>query len=187
MMREYAFQKTSRPGRRHGPSSPRGDMPQGEGSPWPALVGFIGLCLLVGVSAARMNGPAMAGWYTTLARPWGVPPNWVFPVAWTTLYVMIGTSAWLVWWRGPQGRRQRAALMLWGWQLLLNAAWSPAFFGMHSPALGLLVILPLLVLIGLTTVSFARLHRGAALLLVPYACWTCYATYLNAGFWWLNS
>lgn len=185
-MREYAFQKTSRPGRRRGPSNPRGDMPQGDGSPWPALIGFIGLCLLVGISAAKVNAPAMDGWYAGLARPPGVPPNWVFPVVWTTLHVMIGTSAWLIWWRGPQGRRQSAALQLWGWQLLLNAAWSPAFFGMNSTGLGMLVIVPMLLLIGLTIAAFARLHRGAALLLVPYFVWTGYATYLNAGFWWLN-
>lgn len=185
-MREYAFQKSARPGRRREPSNPRGDLPEGNGSPWPALVGFIGLCLLVGLSAAAVNAPAMTGWYTSLQRPPGTPPNWLFAPVWAAIYVMVGTSAWLVWWRAPQGRRQTAALQLWGWQLLLNALWSPAFFGMHSAALGLLVIAPLLVLVGLNVVSFARLHRGAAVLLVPYFCWTAYATYLNAGFWWLN-
>lgn len=185
-MREYAFQKSARPGRRRQPSNPRGELPEGDGSPWPALVGFIGLCLLVGATAAAINTQAMTGWYTSLVRPPGAPPNWVFPPVWTILYVMIGTSAWLVWWRASQGRRQRAALTLWGWQLLLNAAWSPAFFGMHSTALGLLVIVPLLTVIGLTITVFFRLHRGAAALMVPYICWTAYATYLNAGFWWLN-
>ena len=185
-MPEFAFQKASRPGGRRGRSNPGGGLPEGEGSPWPALAGFIGLCLLVGVTAATFNAPAMRAWYPTLLRPPGTPPDWLFAPVWTVLHICIGTSAWLVWWRGSQGRRQRAALGLWGWQLLLNAAWSPAFFGMHSPALGLLVIVPLLVLIGLTIMAFWRLHRMAACLLVPYLCWTAYATYLDAGFWWLN-
>ena len=185
-MREYAFLKTSRPGRRRGPSNSRGDLPEGDGSPWPALVGFVGLCLLVGASAAALNAPAMQGWYPALSRPPATPPDWLFAPVWTVLLVMVGTSAWLVWWRAPQGRRQTAALTLWGWQLLLNAAWSPAFFGMQNPALGLLVIVPLLVLIVMTVLAFARLQRLAAVLLVPYLCWTGYATYLNAGFWWLN-
>jgi tryptophan-rich sensory protein len=185
-MAEYAFQKSPRPGRTPGPSSPRGQTPQGHSSPWLALVGFIGLCLLVGVTAAAFNAPAMASWYGTLARPRGTPPDWLFGPVWTVLHITIGTSAWLVWWRAPQGRRQSAALQLWGWQLLLNAAWSPAFFGLHSPPAGLLVIVPMVVLISLTIVAFARLHRGAALLLGPYLVWTCYATYLNIGFWWLN-
>ena len=185
-MAHYAFQKSPRPGRNPGPSNPRGQTPDGQNSPWLALVGFVGLCLLVGMTASAVNAPAMTGWYGTLVRPPGNPPNWVFPPVWTVLHVMIGTSAWLVWWKAPQGRRQTAALQLWGWQLLLNATWSPAFFGLHSPAAGLLVIVPLLVLIGLTIASFARLQRLAALMLLPYLAWTCYATYLNIGFWWLN-
>ncbi len=185
-MPQYAFQKSPRPGRTPGPSNPRGQAPDGESTPWLALIGFVGLCLLVGASAAAVNASAIGGWYASLVRPPGNPPSWVFPPVWTVLYIMTGTSAWLIWWRAPQGRRQNAALQLWGWQLLLNAAWSPAFFGLHSPATGLLVIVPLVVLIGITIGAFARLHRLAAVLLVPYLAWTCYATYLNAGFWWLN-
>ena len=147
-----------------------------------ALVGFVGLCLLVGAAGGSLTSSSIRGWYLTLDRPPGVPPNWVFPVVWTTLYVMIGTAAWLVW-RQPLHRQ---ALRLWGWQLLLNAAWTPAFFGLRSTVLGLVVIVPLLVLIGLTIRAFRRLSPLAALLMVPYALWTLYATYLNAGFWWLN-
>ncbi len=185
-MREYAFQKSSRPGRRTGPPAPRGDWPEGKGSPWPALIGFVGLSLLVGATAAAVNAHEINGWYLTLHRPPGVPPNWAFPLVWTTLDLMIGASAWLIWWRAPQGRRQNAALQLWGWQLLVSALWTPAFFGMNSPSLGLLVIVPMLVMIGLTIASFVRLNRMAAAFLVPYLCWTAYATYLNIGFWWLN-
>jgi len=147
-----------------------------------ALVGFVGLCLLVGAAGGSLTSSSIRGWYLTLDRPPGVPPNWVFPVVWTTLYVMIGTAAWLVW-RQPLHRQ---ALRLWGWQLLLNAAWTPAFFGLRSTVLGLVVIVPLLALIGLTIRAFRRLSPLAALLMVPYALWTLYATYLNAGFWWLN-
>jgi tryptophan-rich sensory protein len=81
---------------------------------------------------------------------------------------------------------QGQAMRLWGWQLLANALWTPAFFGLHSPALGLAVILVLLSLIGRTIAAFAWHDRVAAGLLVPYALWSCYATYLNAGFLWLN-
>lgn len=185
-MPQFAFQKSPRSGRRSGPSSPRGRQPEGDGSPWPALVGFIGLCLLVGATAAAFNGMSVQSWYVTLIRPPGTPPNWVFAPVWTVLHGMIGTSAWLIWARAPEGRRKRGALQLWGWQLLLNALWSPAFFGLRSPAAGLLVIVPMLVLIAMTIVGFARLNRAAALLLVPYWGWTGYATYLNFGFWWLN-
>lgn len=148
------------------------------------LVGFVGLCLLAGAVGGSITAAEIPGWYATLVAPPGRPPNWVFAPVWTTLYVMMGISAWLVW-REP-GSRQVPALRLWGWQLLCNALWAPAFFGLHSPVLALGVIAVLLVLIGLTIRAFARMHRLAAGLLVPYAAWSCYAAYLNVGFVWLN-
>jgi translocator protein len=95
---------------------------------------------------------------------------------------MIGFAGWLVW------RRSTAAwpLRLWGWQLAANALWTPAFFAMRSPPLALAVSLVLTSLIALTMRNFARLRPAAAWLMAPYLAWTCYATYLTAGFWWLN-
>ena len=148
-----------------------------------ALIGFVGLPLLVGLSSGSITAVAVREWYPSLVAPPGRPPNWLFAPVWTALYVAIGVAAWRVW-RQPLPNRR--ALRRWGWQLLFNAAWTPAFFGLHSPALGLAVILPLLVLIALTIRSFVHLDRIAGWLLLPYLAWTTYATYLNLGFWWLN-
>lgn len=153
-----------------------------------ALIGFLGLCLLVGVADAAITETSVHSWYPALVAPPGKPPNWVFPVVWTTLYVMMAVAAWLVWRHaGVARRRHYQALRLWGWQLLVNALWTPAFFGLHNPGLALGVILALLVLLGLTIRVFLRVDRLAAALLAPYFLWVCYATWLNAGFWWLNS
>lgn len=117
-----------------------------------------------------------------------MPPDWVFGPVWTVLYVLMGVSAWLVWRRQDLApHRTFVALRLWGWQLLLNALWTPAFFGLRNPVLGLVVVVALLVLVLLTIVAFHRVRRmTAAALLVPYAAWIAYATYLNAGIVWLN-
>jgi tryptophan-rich sensory protein len=147
-------------------------------------VGFVGLCLLAGGVGAGMTATGMRSWYVALARPPGTPPNWVFGPVWTTLYVMMGVAAWRVWRAGAEAVPR--GLRLWGWQLLANALWAPAFFGLHSPALALAVIAVLLGLIGATIRAFAAQDRLAAALLLPYALWACYATYLNAGFLWLN-
>lgn len=170
----------------------RGTTPSAS-SPWAsllALIGFVGLCQLVGAAAAAVTVPSVRTWYLTLTAPPGTPPNWVFAPVWTTLYLLIGVSAWLVWRQAHRRIGIQAghwgALRLWGWQLLAAAAWTPAFFGAHSPRLGLAVIGVMLVLIGCTIRAFARLNRLAAWLLAPYLAWTCYATYLNIGFWWLN-
>lgn len=145
-------------------------------------MGFVGLCLLVGAAGGRITADGVQGWYLTLVRPPGVLPGGAFAAVWTALYVMIGTAGWLAW-RRPG---HRAALRLWGWQLLANALWTPAFFGLRLPALGLAVLAVLLPLIVATVRGFRPLDRRAAALMLPYLLWSLYATYLNAGFWWLN-
>jgi benzodiazapine receptor len=151
-------------------------------SPVLALVGFVGLCLLVAAVDASITLRAVPHWYLSLRVPPGTPPNQVFGPVWGVLYVMIGVAGWLVW------RRLGAApsLRLWGWQLAANALWAPAFFGLHSPALAMGVIIVLLVLIALTIRAFRRIQRTAAILMMPYGAWCLYAAYLNAGFLLLN-
>jgi tryptophan-rich sensory protein len=154
-----------------------------------ALVGFVGLGLLVGAADGTLTAAGARAWYLSLTPPPGTPPTALFGPVWTLLYLLMGTAAWLVWRQVPPPGAvfgKRAALRLWGWQLLLNAAWTPAFFGLHSPGFSLLVMLALAGLIGLTIRAFGRIHRPAAALLLPYALWMCYAGYLNAGFFWLN-
>jgi len=152
-------------------------------SPILALVGFVGLCLLVGAADATLVPAAMRTWYPSLTRPPGTPPAWLFAPVWGVLYVTLGVAGWLVWRRAGGGK----ALRLWGWQLAANALWTPAFFGLRNPLLALAVIFVLLALIGLTTLRFARLQRVATGLMLPYLAWVGYAAYLNLGFWWLNT
>jgi translocator protein len=131
---------------------------------------------------------SVGGWYQSLRRPPFTPPDWLFGPVWTVLYVTIGVSAWLVWRRVDVAMaRKRAALLAWGWQVALNAAWPSAFFGARSPGLGVVAILALLVSIVVVIRRFRPLHRGAALLLLPYLGWVCYATYLTVFFWRLNA
>lgn len=148
-----------------------------------ALVGFVGLCLLVGAADGAIAAGPARGWYLSLIQPPGTPPNWLFGPVWTGLYVLIGVAAWLVWRRSTATR----PLRLWGWQLAANALWTPAFFAMHSPPLALAVCLVMLVLIAVTIRSFGWVRPSAAWLMTPYLAWTGYATYLTAGFWWLNA
>jgi tryptophan-rich sensory protein len=138
--------------------------------------------VLVGAVAGTITARTVGTWYLALTAPPGTPPNWVFGPVWMALYVSIGIAAWLIWCRAGTGR----ALRLWGWQLLANAAWTPAFFGARSPALALAVILCLVVLVVFTIRAFRRIRPLAALLMLPYLAWTCYATYLTAGFLILN-
>ncbi|HXG80070.1 MAG TPA: TspO/MBR family protein [Methyloceanibacter sp.] len=125
-------------------------------------------------------------WYATLAKPGFTPANEVFPVVWTILYAMMAMSAWLLW-RAPGKEEDRRPAFTWFfWQLAIGVIWSYAFFFLHSPGLGLVVILALLVAITITIVLFDRLSRPAALLLLPLLLWVAFAAGLNFAIWFLN-
>jgi len=151
-------------------------------SPALALVGFVGLGLLVGAASAGITAHSVRTWYLSLARPPLTPPGWAFAPVWTAMFVLTGVAGWLVW------RRQGAsrAVRLWGWQLLAAASWSPAFFGLHWPGLGLAASTAVLLLALFTVHAFAAVSRSAAWLMAPYLVWITFAVYLNAGFCWLN-
>jgi tryptophan-rich sensory protein len=149
---------------------------------WPVLLGWILLCFATAVPAAWWPP---GDWYLALNKPSWHPPTWVFGPVWSTLYVMMAVSAWLVWQQGGFAR-QRRALTLFLVQLVLNAAWSPLFFGLKQPGVAFAEILLLWLAIAATIVSFHRVHRIAAWLLVPYIAWVSFAAFLNGVLWQLN-
>jgi translocator protein len=147
-----------------------------------ALVGFVGLCLLVGAVGGSIATQSAHRWYLILTKPPGTPPDGLFAPIWLVLYVMMGTAAWQIWKRHGASR----PLRIWGWQLAANALWAPSFFGLHSPPLAMLVMAGMLILIALTIRAFLPIHRLAGWLMVPYLGWCLFAAYLNAAFWLLN-
>ncbi len=122
-------------------------------------------------------------WYEALQKPPLNPPSWVFAPVWSALYLTVAVAGWLVWRLRPVSV---TPLALWGTQLLLNAAWSWLFFGLHRPGLALVEIVLLLTLLCVTTASFFRARTLAGALFLPYVAWVSFATYLNAGLWYLN-
>ncbi|MEQ9824888.1 MAG: TspO/MBR family protein [Puniceicoccaceae bacterium] len=140
------------------------------------------LASLIGASVT-LSGDG--SWYATLEKPIFNPPSWVFGPVWTVLYVFMGVASYLVWRNSTSPWYSRT--MTWYWmQLTLNAMWSPAFFGLQSPLLGLIVIVPLCVLVGICVYAFWLRSTIASLLMLPYGLWLCYATVLNASIFWLN-
>ncbi len=144
------------------------------------------ICESVGILGALTTSTGQSPWYQQLQKPSFTPPGWVFAPVWTTLYAMMGLAAFLVWRSGIRHRPVRVALALFGTQLLLNAIWTPIFFGQQSLVGGLVVIVLLLIAIVATIAAFWTVSRPAAALLVPYLAWTGYATVLNAALVYLN-
>ena len=147
-----------------------------------ALVALLVFVALVVVAAAVGSRFRPGEWYERLRKPSWRPPNWLFAPVWSALYLMMAFAAWLVW-----GKAAGAVpLALWLGQLVLNAAWSPAFFGLRRPDLGLIVIAALWLAIASTVAAFAAVSATAAWLMVPYLVWVSFATALNFAIWRLN-
>jgi tryptophan-rich sensory protein len=143
-------------------------------------------CELVGILGAPFTVSAIPSWYTSLNKPFFTPPGWLFAPVWTLLYFLMGVSFYLIWQLGWQKKSVRTAGTLFLIQLGLNFLWSPVFFGLRSPALGLLVILPLWAMIALTIKKFYPLSKWAAYLLILYLVWVSLASALNLAIWVLN-
>ena len=148
------------------------------------LLGCIGVSFLPGVVGSQF-GPG--AWYAALEKPALTPPGWVFPIAWTSLYLAMGIALFLFLDRTARtDAARRWGSGLFAAQLVLNGAWSWLFFGLERPGLALVDIVALWSLILATLVVFARRRPAAAALLAPYLAWVSFATYLNLEIWRLN-
>lgn len=143
--------------------------------------------MLAGAIGNLVTIPNISGWYAELVKPSFNPPNWIFGPVWTTLYFMMAVAFWRILIGNPAARNRPRAIILFIAQMTFNAGWSVAFFGLHNPALALGVVLILEVLIILTILDFLRMDRIGGFLLIPYALWVAFATFLNGAIVWLNS
>lgn len=143
----------------------------------------LALPLLAGGLGALFTTDAVRTWYPLLTKPFFSPPNWLFGPVWTLLYILMGIACYRIW---TSTKNHQSAMILYWVQLFFNAIWSPLFFGLRSPLLGLVDILIMVSLIAWTLISFLRIDQKAGLLLTPYLGWVSFATALNAAIWWLN-
>lgn len=150
------------------------------------------LLAILPVVAASLIGsavtvPQIPGWYAGLAKPLFNPPNWLFAPVWTTLFALMALTAFRTLRRPVDMPGRGQTLLAYHVQLALNMLWSCVFFGLNSPAGGLVVIALLLAAMIWTMRRFAELSDRLSLaLFVPYLAWVSFASLLNASIWWLN-
>lgn len=146
---------------------------------WLSFIPFAIAC-----AAAAATGVAFkpGDWYRRLDLPSWTPPDWMFPVAWTVLYVLIAWAGWRVGNRVPAGGAA-LPLGLWACQIALNALWTPIFFGKHRPDLAVPVIVALWLAVATMLGSFFSIDALAGLAVVPYLIWVSLAAVLNIAVW----
>lgn len=146
---------------------------------WTLFFIFLAGCFAAGTTGAAFPPGA---WYERLEKPSWTPPNWLFPVAWTTLYILISAAGARVGAVGPSGY----AMAFFALQLALNTLWTPIFFGLRRMGGGMIVLAALWGAVFATLLAFWQVDRIAGLLFVPYLVWVTVAGALNWSVWRLN-
>lgn len=146
---------------------------------WALFLTFLAACGAAAATGAMFNPGA---WYDGLQKPGWTPRNWVFPVVWTILYLLIAYAAMRV--AGVAGNAQ--ALAFWALQIAFNTLWTPVFFGLHRMRAAMVVMVCLWLAVAATTWSFLAVDLVAGLLLLPYLLWVTIAGALNFSVMRLN-
>jgi translocator protein len=149
-----------------------------EAPAWLSLVVCIAIAQTAGLIGLPFTDTDPGSWYDQLDKPSFTPPGWVFAPTWTLLYTLLGISLFRVWRAAPSPDRT-LGIALWGTQIVLNALWTPLFFGAELPWIAGIEIAALVIAIIATMVVFARVDRPAAALMLPYLAWVTFAAVLT--------
>ncbi len=146
---------------------------------WLLFPVFLAACFAAGATGALFP---TGEWYRGLKKPSWTPPNWLFPVAWSVLYILMAAAAARVVLLPGGG----VALAFWALQIALNTLWTPVFFGLKRIRAGMFVLSALWLAVAGCTVAMFSLDLLAGLMFLPYLAWVSVAGALNAAVWRLN-
>ena len=149
------------------------------------LIIWIVLLIVIGGVIGSLTKPEIRTWYSALQRPLATPPNYIFPIAWTILYGIIGACGSIIWRKGSFTKLS-VIKTLYIAQLILNWSWTPLFFHYHLTGLSLVVLIAMDILVGaIIWLAYPKM-RAVSLLMAPYLLWILFASYLNFYIWWCN-
>lgn len=139
---------------------------------WATFAILLAACFAAGATGALFPP---GDWYARLRKPMWTPPNWLFPVAWTTLYLCIAAAGA----RAAVSPGNGLAMALWALQIALNGLWTPVFFGLRRMRLGFVVLVGLWLSVAAAMVALWSVDRIAGALFAPYLLWVSVAGMLN--------
>lgn len=151
-----------------------------------AFIVNIAITLAVGAIGSYFTLHSVNTWYRTIAKPSFNPPDAVFGPVWTTLYILIGISAYLVWQKRAQIEHFPRTIAIYFIQLILNLMWSFIFFYAHQIGVALVEIVFLLVFVIINALVFYKIDKTAGLLFIPYILWVSFASFLTYSIFQLN-
>lgn len=146
---------------------------------WSALL--IVISFIIGYTTK----PEISDWYSLLSRSPLTPPNYVFPIVWTLLYTAIGASGFFIW-QAQHILNIEYIKILYTVQLLLNWSWTPLFFSYHLVGWALITLICMDLLVAAILYATHKTLKKVFALMLPYAIWLLFATYLTFYIWIYN-
>jgi len=144
-----------------------------KGVSWKVLLVCLLIVFIIAFIGSRFN--YSGEWYNSV-KPGITPPNWVFPVAWSILYILIALSLYFVW---ISGKERGKITLIYGFNLIANALWIYLFFGLKKPTAAFIdIILIWLSIIAMMILAF-KINKKAGWMLTPYFLWVSFASILN--------
>lgn len=150
---------------------------------WKPFLVCIAIPMIIGGLSSLVTKNQMKE-FNLLNQPEFSPPGWLFPVVWTTLYLLMGISSYLVF--TSKCRYKEIALALYAGSLAFNFLWPIVFFNFQSFVVAFLVLVIIVALVALTIAFYSKCNKIAALLQIPYLLWLLFAGYLNIAIYFLN-
>jgi len=144
---------------------------------------FIAIPLLIGGLSALITMGNMQ-LFDSINKPPLAPPKWLFPVAWTILYIMMGIASYFLY--KADSEEGREALVLYGIQLFFNFWWSIIFFNLKAYWFAAIWLFTMWIIILILLIKSKKIDVRSFWLLLPYFLWTTFAFYLNVGIAILN-
>lgn len=152
---------------------------------WKKLIVSLAAPLAAGFLSALITKDNMV-MFELVKKPPLAPPGWLFPVAWTVLYILMGLASYWLWISGAQPRVKKAGAVYYALSLVFNFAWPIIFFNLDKFLAAFVWLCLLWVFILLAAVQFLKADRRAGLAMLPYLLWVAFAGYLNLGIYLLN-
>lgn len=139
---------------------------------WTLFFTYLAACGAAATSGALIQP---GEWYERLAKPGWTPPNWVFPAAWTALYILMSLAGMRI----AQVEGSGQATALWSVQIAFNTLWTPVYFGLHRIKAAMVVMACLWLSVAASTWVFLQIDLYAGLMFLPYLLWVTIAAALN--------
>lgn len=150
---------------------------------WKPLIISIVIALGAAGISAWITGDSMDV-YKALKLPPLAPPEMVFPIVWTVLFILMGISSYLIY--ISRSKNKKTDLTIYIIQLVVNIIWTPLFFNLKLYLLAFIWLILLWCLVWIMVIMFYRIDKKAALLQIPYLIWLTFAGYLNLAIYLLN-